>query len=217
MRKRMFNKMEELPIKFFDTNTHGDIMSLYTNDIDTLRQLVSQGLPSIFSAVITVVFLIGIMIYYSVSLMAVVVLGVIAMTQVTKKIGGNSAKFFMRQQESVGKTEGYVEEMMNGQKVVKVFCHEDAVKRDFDKVNEELYKNSEAANTFGNVFGPVMNNIGNILYVLVAFVGGLLITLGDKIPNISIENTVTTGSVTAVLSVSVVASFLGMCKQFTGC
>ncbi len=216
MRKRMFNKMEELPIKFFDTNTHGDIMSLYTNDIDTLRQLVSQGLPSIFSAVITVVFLIGIMIYYSISLMAVVVLGVIAMTQVTKKIGGNSAKFFMRQQESVGKTEGYVEEMMNGQKVVKVFCHEDAVKRDFDKVNEELYKNSEAANTFGNVFGPVMNNIGNILYVLVAFVGGLLITLGDKIPNISIENTVTTGSVTAVLSVSVVASFLGMCKQFTG-
>ena len=210
MRKRMFDKMEELPIKYFDTNTHGDIMSLYTNDIDTLRQLVSQGLPSIFSAVITVIFLIGVMLYYSVSLMVVVILGVVAMTQVTKKIGGNSAKFFMRQQESIGKTEGYVEEMMNGQKV------ENAVKRDFDEVNDELFKNSKAANTFGNIFGPIMNNIGNILYVLVAFVGGVLITLGDTIPNISVENIIHTGSITAVLSVSVVASFLGMCKQFTG-
>ncbi len=215
MRKRMFNKMEKLPIKYFDQNTHGDIMSLYTNDIDTLRQLVSQGIPSVVSAGITLIFLVAVMIYYSVSLMLVVFVGVIAMSKVTKKIGGNSARYFMRQQESLGRVEGYVEEMMNGQKVVKVFCHEEAVKQDFDKVNEDLFRNSETANAFGNVFGPIMNNIGNILYVLVCFVGGVMITV-NTLPNISLENVISVGSITAPLAVSVVASFLGMCKQFTG-
>ena len=216
MRKRMFEKMEDLPIKYFDRNTHGDIMSFYTNDIDTLRQLISQGIPSIFSACITLAVLICVMIYYSVSLMIVVIFGVIIMTNVTKKVGGNSAKFFMKQQRAVGKVEGYVEEMMNGQKVVKVFCHENQAKADFDKVNEELFKDAESAHTFANIFGPIMNNIGNLLYVSTAFVGGILICSNGKIPNISIENIISTGSVLAPLAIPVVASYLGMCKQFTG-
>ena len=216
MRKRMFNNMQTLPVKFFDTTNHGDIMSYYTNDTDTLRQLISQGMPSIFSAVITIVFLLFVMLYYSVSLMTVVFVGVFAMLNVTKKVGGNSAKFFMRQQKSMGETEGFVEEMMNGQKVIKVFCHEEEVKKDFDKVNEKLFKDAESANRFANIFGPIMGNIGNILYVLTAFVGGLIIASNGKVPNISIENIVTYGSLAAPLGLSVVASYLGMTKQFTG-
>ncbi len=216
MRKRMFERMQNLPVKFFDSNNHGDIMSYYTNDIDTLRQLISQGIPSIISAVITLVVLVCVMLYFSISLMVVVFVGVFAMFRVTKFVGGNSARFFMKQQEAVGKMEGFAEEMMNGQKVVKVFCHEDASKEDFDRVNEELFKNVEKANTFGNVFGPIMNNIGNILYVVTAFVGGVLIVSDGKIPNISIENIFSAGSLAAPLAISVVASYLGMTKQFTG-
>ncbi len=216
MRKRMFEKMQDLPVKFFDANNHGDIMSYYTNDIDTLRQLISQGIPSIISSVITLIFLICVMLYFSVSLMVVVIVGVFAMFRVTKFVGGNSAKYFMQQQKAVGKMEGFAEEMMNGQKVVKVFCHEEASKEDFDKVNEELFRNVERANIFGNVFGPIMNNIGNILYVVTAFVGGVLIVSDGKIPNISIQNIVTVGSIAAPLAISVVASYLGMTKQFTG-
>lgn len=216
MRKRMFEKMQNLPVKFFDTTTHGDIMSYYTNDIDTLRQLISQGIPSIITALLTLIVLVGVMIYFSVSLMAVVVIGVIAMFKVTKFVGGNSAKFFMLQQKAVGKMEGFAEEMMNGQKVIKVFCHEESSKEDFDKVNEELFKNVEKANTFGNIFGPIMNNIGNILYVATAFAGGVLIVSNGKIPNISVENIFTAGSLAAPLAISVVASYLGMTKQFTG-
>lgn len=216
MRRRMFDRMQDLPIKFFDTNTHGDIMSYYTNDIDTLRQLISQGIPSIFSAVITLIVLVCVMAYFSLSLMLVVFVGVIAMTNVTKKVGGNSAKYFIRQQRSIGKVEGFVEEMMNGQKVIKVFCHEDAVKEDFDKVNGELFKDMESAHTFSNIFGPIMNNIGNILYVVTAFVGGLLIVSGGKLPNFSLQNIVTAGTFAAPLAIPVVASYLGMCKQFTG-
>ena len=216
MRRRLFDRMQDLPVKYFDQNTHGDIMSIYTNDIDTLRELISQGLPSIFSAAITLVVLVFMMMYYSMSLMLVVVLGVVGMFFVTKKVGGNSARFFMKQQESVGKMEGFIEEMMNGQKVVKVFTHEAAAKADFDKVNGELCDNSRRAHTFSNIFGPIMNNIGNILYVLTAFVGGVLITFGSNVPNLSLENLFTLGSVAAPLTVAVVASYLGMCKQFTG-
>ncbi|MBQ7639358.1 MAG: ABC transporter ATP-binding protein [Clostridia bacterium] len=215
MRRRLFDKMQDLPVKYFDRNTHGDIMSIYTNDIDTLRQLISQGLPSIFSAAITLVVLVSIMMYFSISLMVVVVLGVIGMFFVTKKVGGNSAKYFMKQQVSVGKMEGFIEEMMNGQKVIKVFTHEKAAKADFDKVNGELRENSRRAHTFSNIFGPIMNNIGNILYVLTAFVGGVLIIYGAHVPNISLEN-IFSGNFTAPLTVAVVASYLGMCKQFTG-
>ncbi len=216
MRKRMFNNMQTLPVKYFDTNNHGDIMSYYTNDTDTLRQLISQGIPSIFSALITIIFLLTVMIYYSVSLMVVVFVGVFAMMNVTRKVGGNSAKFFMRQQKSMAKTEGFVEEMMNGQKVIQVFCHEEEAKKGFDEVNEQLFKDAESANRFANIFGPIMNNIGNILYVLTAFVGGLLITSNGKLLNVSLENVFTVGSIVAPLSISVVASYLGMTKQFTG-
>ena len=215
MRTRLFDKMEDLPVSYFDRHTHGDIMSIYTNDIDTLRQLISQGIPSIFSAAITLVVLIAVMMYFSVSLMIVVILGVVGMFFVTKKVGGNSAKYFGRQQASVGKLEGFIEEMMNGQKVVKVFTHEEAAKRDFDVVNAEVCENSRRANTFSNIFGPIMNNIGNILYVLTAFMGGVLITFGAHVPNLSLEN-LFTGNFWAPLTVAVVASYLGMCKQFTG-
>ena len=216
MRTRMFKTMQNLPVKYFDTNNHGDIMSYYTNDTDTLRQMISQGLPQIFSAVLTIVCLLGIMIYYSVSLMLVVFFGIFIMFQVTKKVGGNSARYFIQQQHSLGKVEGYIEEMMNGEKVVKVFCHEHAVEQEFDKLNNALFKDAESANKYANIFGPIMNNIGNILYVLTAFAGGILICSGKSLSNISFENLVREGSMIAPLSISIVATYLGMTKQFTG-
>lgn len=216
LRTRMFDRMQNLPIRYFDTNTHGDIMSYYTNDTDTLRQMISQSIPQLFSSALTIVSLLLVMIYYSLDLMAVVIIGIILMFQVTKVIGGNSAKYFIKQQHSVGKVEGYIEEIMNGQKVVKVFCHEDAVKKEFDTLNDQLFKDAESAHKFGNVFPPIMNNIGNLLYVLTAFTGGLLICSGKNIPNISFENLIHGGSMVAPLSIAVVATYLGMTKQFTG-
>ena len=215
-RVRMFSKMQSLPISYFDRNNRGDIMSRFTNDTDTLRQVISQSLPSLLNCALTVVGVICMMIYYSVPLMLVVVLGICAMTWATKRVGGKSATFFVRQQESLGKAEGYIEEMMNGQKVVKVFCHEEASKRDFDRLNEQLFRDSESAHRFANIFGPIMNNIGNLLYVMTAFAGGLLITSGGSVANLSVQNLVQTGSFVAPLTISVVASYLGMCKQFTG-
>ena len=214
-RVRMFSTMQRLPISYFDQNNRGDIMSRYTNDTDTLRQVISQSLPNLLSSGLTVIGVFAMMIYFSVPLMAVVPLGVMAMTWATKRVGGKSATFFVRQQESLGKTEGFIEEMMNGQKVVKVFCHEKAAERDFDVLNEQLFRDSESAHRFANIFGPIMNNIGNLLYVLTAFAGGLLITAGQSVSNLSIQNLVKTGALIAPLSISVVASYLGMCKQFT--
>ena len=211
----MFSTMQRLPISYFDQNNRGDIMSRYTNDTDTLRQVISQSLPNLLSSGLTVIGVFAMMIYFSVPLMAVVLLGVMAMTWATKRVGGKSATFFVRQQDSLGKTEGFIEEMMNGQKVVKVFCHEKAAEHDFDVLNEQLFRDSESAHRFANIFGPIMNNIGNLLYVLTAFAGGLLITAGQSVSNLSIQNLVTTGSLIAPLTISVVASYLGMCKQFT--
>lgn len=216
IRTRMFEKMQNLPVKYFDTHNHGDIMSYYTNDTDTLRQLISQGLPQLLSAILTIGSLLLIMLYYSIPLMLVVFVGIFFMFKVTKKVGGNSAKYFIQQQHSVGKMEGYIEEIMNGQKVVKVFCHEREVEADFDKLNEQLFLDAESANKFGNIFGPIMNNIGNILYVLTAFAGGLIICSGGRLANISLENVFRTGSIVAPLSIAVVATYLGMTKQFTG-
>ena len=214
-RVRMFSTMQRLPVSYFDQNNRGDIMSRYTNDTDTLRQVISQSLPNLLSSGLTVIGVFAMMIYFSVPLMAVVLLGVMAMTWATKRVGGKSATFFVRQQESLGKTEGFIEEMMNGQKVVKVFCHEKAAERDFDVLNEQLFRDSESAHRFANIFGPIMNNIGNLLYVLTAFAGGLLITAGQSVSNLSIQNLIKTGALIAPLSISVVASYLGMCKQFT--
>ena len=147
----MFDGMQNLPVGYFDTEKHGDIMSHYTNDIDTLRQLVSQSLPQLLTSSIIVVTVLSIMLWYSVWMFLVVLVGVTAMLLVTKKIGGGSAKYFVRQQQSVAKTEGFVQEMMNGQKVIKVFCREDEVNADFDKVNGELFENAFHAHAYANM------------------------------------------------------------------
>ncbi len=206
LRVKMFENMQNLPIRYFDTNKHGDIMSHYTNDIDTLRQLVSQSLPHLLQSGIIVLTVFGIMVYYSVWMTLVICLGIIAMVMVSKIIGGGSAQYFIRQQKSVGKTEGFVQEMMNGQKVIKVFCHEKNVKEDFDKVNNELFENSFKAHAYANVLAPIIMNIGNILYVLTATVGGALIALHVK--NLSLSG--------LAFDVSILIPFLNMTKQFTG-
>ena len=178
MRQNMFGGMQSLPIKYFDTHTHGDIMSYYTNDIDTLRQLISQSIPQLFTSALTILALVCYMLYLSVWMTLLVFVGVAAMALVTKKVGGNSAKYFVKQQKSIGVVEGYIEEMMNGQKVVKVFCHEEESKKDFDKINEQLYSDAQKANKYANILMPIMGNIGHIMYVLIAFIGGLLILAG---------------------------------------
>lgn len=206
LRQELFGKMQDLPIKFFDTNKHGDIMSYYTNDIDTLRMLVSQAMPSIIQclAIVTTVFVI--MLYFSVWLTLVVVLGVVMMFYVAKTIGGGSAKYFMRQQKSVAAAEGYIQELMNGQKVVKVFCHEDKSIEEFDKLNEQLYNDSFRANAYANSLNPIIFNIGNILYVLLAFLGGVFML--SELPNLSLSG--------MAFSISIIVPFLNMAKQFTG-
>ena len=205
MRQNMFGSMQSLPIKYFDTHTHGDIMSYYTNDIDTLRQLISQSIPQLLTSFLTIAALLFYMLFLSVWMTLVVLLGVFAMTMVTKKIGGNSARYFVKQQKAIGVVEGYIEEMMNGQKVVKVFCHEEESKKDFDKINDQLFKDAESANIFANILMPIMGNIGNILYVLIAFIGGILIIA--KAPNLSLSG--------QAISVAVVVPFLNMTRQFT--
>ena len=214
-RERMFSTMQRLPISYFDRTPRGDIMSRFTNDTDSLRQVISQSLPNLIASGLTVIGVVCMMLYFSMPLMVVVILGIICMTLATKNIGGKSAKYFVRQQNSLGKAEGFIEEMMNGQKVVKVFCHEQAAEADFDKLNDQLFADTREANRFANIFMPIMNNIGNLLYVLTAFAGGLLVTLGSSVPNVSIQNLVMYGTLVAPLSISVVASYLGMCKQFT--
>lgn len=206
LRKRMFFAMEELPIRYFDTNHHGDIMSYYTNDIDTLRQLISGTLPETLFSIILLSVLIGIMLWYSFLLFAIILVGIIAMLFVTKYVGGNSAKFFRKQQEAVAHAEGYIEEIMNGQKVVKVFNHEEETREAFDKVNENLFEQAKSANTFANILMPIMGNIGNILYVIVAVVGGALIV--NDVTNLSFSG--------AAFGISIVVPFLNMTKQFTG-
>ena len=206
MREKMFNGMQDLPIKYFDTHNHGDIMSYYTNDIDTLRQMISQSFPQLLSSFVIVLTVFGIMVYYSLWLTLVIVLGVCFMVVVTRKIGGGSAKYFIRQQEAIGRTEGFVEEMMNGQKVVKVFCHEREAEKDFDAINDTLFANSEQAHRYANTLMPVLNNIGNVLYVVVALIGGIFLISG--IPNVSISG--------ISFGISIFVPFLNMTKQFSG-
>lgn len=212
MRQKMFAKMQNLPIKYFDTHKHGDIMSHYTNDIDSLRQMISQSLPTMLQASILLISVFCIMIYYSVWMTLVVLVGVVTIRFVTAKIGGGSAKYFIRQQKSLGKAEGFVQEMMNGQKVIKVFNHEDHCRADFEKINGELFEDSFRAHAYANVMGPIIQNIGNILYVTIAIVGGTLLLL--KVPNIGISSIVA-GSI-GVLTIDMMIPFLNMAKQFTG-
>lgn len=206
LRVKMFNNMQNLPVKFFDTNNHGDIMSHYTNDIDTLRQMVSQSFPQLLISAITVTTVFTIMLYFCVWLSLVVLAGVVIMLLVTKKVGGGSARYFVSQQTALGKEEGYIEEIMNGQKVVKVFCHEEESKADFDRINDELFRESEKANKYANILGPILNNIGNVLYVAVAIAGGFLYL--NNVPNVSLSG--------MAISISVVVPFLNMTKQFAG-
>ena len=206
MRTKMFEGMQNLPIRYFDTHKHGDIMSYYTNDIDTLRQLVSQSLPTLLQATTIVLTVFFIMLWYSVYMTALIVFGVVMMILVSKKIGGGSAKYFVRQQKSVGATEGFVQEMMNGQRVIKVFNHEAQCMADFKVVNDELYENSFRAHAYANCLGPIIMNIGNVLYVLCAVAGGLFILSGMN--NISISG--------LAFSIDIIVPFLNMTKQFTG-
>lgn len=206
LRTKMFNGMQRLPIKYFDTHKHGDIMSYYTNDIDTLRELVSSSLPQMISSGVIVLTVFIIMMYFCLWLTMLVILGVVLMVMISKKVGGGSAKYFVKQQESMGKAEGFIQEMMNGMKVVKVFCHEKQSEDDFDKINSALNDDSRRAHTYASMLGPVIMNIGNILYVLTAIIGGVLIL--NNVTNISLSM--------MPLSISILVPFLNMTKQFTG-
>ena len=215
MRKKMFDGMQNLPIRYFDTNKHGDIMSYYTNDIDAMRQLISQSIPSLLQSTVVVISVLSIILWYSVWMTLVVVLGVALMMVISGKVGGGSAKFFMRQQKAMGKNEGYVQEMMNGQKVIKVFNHEEQVKEGFDEINNELFNDSFRAHAYANCLGPIIMNIGNMLYVLCATVGGLFLV--SNIPNPSLRGLITAGGLVALpFTVDIVVPFLNMTKQFTG-
>lgn len=213
MRIHMFEKMQNLPIKYFDQNKHGDIMSHYTNDVDTMRELISRSLPSLLQALIVVTSVLAIMLYYSVWMTLVVLFGVATMAFVSKKVGGGSAKYFIRQQKAIGKTEGFVQEMMSGQKVIKVFCHEKECQEDFDKVNDELFNDSFRAHAYANCLGPIIGNLGNILYVLVAIAGGILYL--TKAPNLSVSNIII-GDLSAHITIAMMVPFLNMSRQFTG-
>ena len=207
LRKEMFNSMEVLPIKFFDTHAYGDVMSLYTNDIDTLSQFISNSLIQIVSTVFTLTYVVCIMLYYSIWMLFVVLLGALLMLGASKTFAGKSIHYFREQQKETGSTEGYIEEVMNGEKVVKVFTHEDAVKADFNKHNEELFKVSESATFYSNVLGPVLMNISNFVYVIVAIAGSILIFTNCF--NISLRGYETS------LSVGIVISFLTLTRQFS--
>ncbi|MBS6160816.1 MAG: ABC transporter ATP-binding protein [Blautia sp.] len=174
LRNDMFAKMESLPIKYFDTHPHGDIMSVYTNDIDTLRQMVSQSIPQMLSSLITIVSVFISMLILNVPLTLVTVAMLVIMVTATKKIASLSGKFFMDQQINIGKVNGYIEEMMEGQKVVKVFCHEEEAKEKFDEINNQLFESANNANKFANYLGPVNAQLGNMNYVVCAIVGGIL-------------------------------------------
>ena len=212
VRNDMFSEMQSLPIRYFDTHTHGDIMSVYTNDTDALRQLISMSIPQVFYSIIAAVTLLVIMLMNSVWLMLVVLLGVAVMAMVSKFVGSRSARYFIKQQEVIGKTEGYIEEMMGGQKVIKVFCHEEQAKRDFDKINDDLCDATDKANAYGNILMPAVMNIGHFMFVITAIVAGLFIMF--EVPNLTILGW--NGRFGAsVMMVGLVATFLNMSRQFS--
>ena len=198
IRMEMFSKMQSLPIKYFDTHTHGDIMSHYTNDTDALRQMLSQSVPQILSASVSVIFVFFTMLFTNWVLTIVVILGCFIMLGTIKFITGKSSKYFVKQQISLGDINGYIEEMIGGQKVVKVFCHEEKAKEDFDKHNEEVMRNAYKANKYANILMPIMQNLGNLQYVFIAIVGGLLAVNGI-----------------AGTTLGVIAAFLNLSKSFT--
>ena len=186
VRGELFSKMQELPIKYFDTHPYGDTMSRFTNDTDSMRQMLSQTIPQVFSSILTVTFVFIAMVRLSLALTGVEILVIIVMYLITMTVGGQSAKYFSTRSKSLGSMNAYIEEMINGQKVVKVFCHEDEAKAGFDVKNEDLRVQTTRANSYSNILGPIMNNIGNLQYVVIAIVGGAIairgtsgLTLGD--------------------------------------
>lgn len=202
IRDEMFEHMQTLPIRYFDTHTHGDVMSHYTNDTDTLRQMISQSIPQVISSVVTIISVLIMMLVLSIPLTVFVVIAVFLILQVTGRVTGKSGSYFIKQQTAIGNLNGYIEEMINGQKVVKVFCHEEKAKEGFDKKNEELCINATAANKYANILGPITNNMGYVLYVLIAIVGGALGIY--KVTNISLTGvgTVTLGTIASFLQLS---------------
>ncbi len=210
IREQMFNGMQNLPIRFFDTNKSGDIMSYYTNDVDSLRQMVSESLPQLLTSAVMVLTLFIIMLWYSFWLTLIVLAGVIIIVLVTKKIGGGAGKYFVGQQRAMGKVEGFIEEMMNGQKVIKVFCHEDKAKADFDEVNNYWCEQSTRANRYANMLMPILGNIGHVLYVLVAVVGAVFIIEGVDNSSIGIA----AHALAATFGIPLVVAFLQMTRQF---
>ena len=198
IRDEMFEKMQKLPIKYFDTHTHGDIMSYYTNDTDTLRELISRGIPQIVSMIITIISTFIAMLFTSVPLTLLVICVLIAMLKVTKNITGKSSKYFIKQQQSIAKANGYIEEMINGQKVIKVFSHEEESIENFKKINAELCKDSTFANRYSNILMPALANIGNLQFVLIGVLGGVLAING-----------------VGGLTIGGIAAFLNLSKSFT--
>ena len=199
IRDELFVHMQTLPIRYFDTHAHGDVMSVYTNDVDTLRQMFSQSIPPMVASLVTLVVVFLAMLVTNPLLTAVVVLCVCGMLLVTRSIAGRSGKYFMRQQEKLGDLNGYIEEMVNGQKVVKVFCHEQKAQEGFDRVNDALFESADMANKYANILMPIMVNIGNIQYVIVAMAGGLMAL----------------GGVGGGVTLGVIASFLQLSKSFS--
>ena len=206
IRDDMFAHMQTLPIKYFDTHTHGNVMSYYTNDTDTLRQMIGQSLPNAVSSLISITAVFIAMLSTSVwlTLLMFVFLGL--MMVVVKKVGGGSAKYFVKQQQSLGRVNGFIEEMIGGQKVVKVFCHEQQNQQDFDALNDEFCLNATKANTYANIMMPIMGNLGHLQYVLVAIVGGLLAIA--SVPNLTIVGV-------GVMTLGGIASFLQLSRSFT--
>lgn len=202
IRDKMFAHMQSLPIRYFDTHTHGDLMSRYTNDTDTLRQAISQSLPQMLSSVVTVVTTFVAMLYLSVGMAVFVAVFAMALMKVMKTLVGRSGTFFVRQQKSLGDVNGYIEEMINGQKVIKVFCHEEKAEEDFDIRNDVLCASATEANTYGNITMPVVGNMGYLLYVLVAIIGGAAGIA--NLPNLSLSgiNTLTIGTIISFLTLS---------------
>lgn len=198
IRDEMFAHMQTLPIRYFDTHSSGDVMSLYTNDTDTLRQMLAQSIPQIFSSIVTVIAVFFAMVKLNIWLTLFVLAFVAVMMIVTRIVGGKSGSYFVKQQNSIGAVNGYIEEMIHGQKVIKVFCHEEQTKEDFDKYNEELFQNAAKANSFANILMPIMNNLGHLQYVLIAILGGALAFHG-----------------VGGLTLGAIAAFLQLSKSFT--
>lgn len=205
IRDEMFAHMQTLPIKYFDTHTHGDLMSHYTNDTDTLRQMMSQSIPQLISSTMTVIAVFCSMLTISFWLTAIVIIFLIIALQIVKKIVGKSGQFFIGQQQALGDLNGYIEEIIHGQKVVKVFCYEEKVKVKFDQLNEKLCFNATEANKYVNILMPIMNSLGYFLYVILAFIGGIMAIVGT--PNVSLTGT-------GVITLGMIASFLQLSRNF---